>query len=102
MLMPNTTDDSLGISLTSFIVTDVLADKEVQWQRSRKSARKNKKLPKLDADVVMAISQLRSRLLGEEVKEAVVKPVKETMSAGKALVNMGQRFSTWISSLVKS
>lgn len=74
----------------------------MQWQRSRRSARKNKKLPKLDADVAIAIPQLRSRLLGEEVKEAAVKPVKETMSAGKALLNMGQRFSTWISSLVKS
>lgn len=83
-------------------VADVLADKEVPWQRSRRSTRKNKKLPKLDPDVTIAISQLRSHLLGEEVKEAVIKPVKETMSAGKALLNVGQRFSTWISSLVKS
>ena len=81
---------------------DVLADKEVGQQRTHRTRRKNKKLPKLDPDVAVAISQLRSHLLGEEVREAVVRPVKETVSAGKALINMGQRFSSWVTSLVKS
>jgi hypothetical protein len=79
----------------------VLADKEVD-QTTRRSRKKKKKQPKLDADMTVAISQLRARLLGEEVKMAVVAPVKETVSAGKALLNMGQRLSTWVTSLVKS
>ena len=84
------------------IITDVLAEKEVGQQKIRRSRKKNKKRPKLDADMAAAISQLRAHLLGEEVKVAVVTPVKETVSAGKALLNMGQRFSSWITSLVKS
>jgi hypothetical protein len=71
-------------------------------QTTRRSRKKTKKQPKLDADMTVAISQLRARLLGEEVKMAVVAPVKETVSAGKALLNMGQRLSTWVTSLVKS
>ena len=71
-------------------------------QTTRRSRKKKKKQPKLDADMTVAISQLRARLLGEEVKMAVVAPVKETVSAGKALLNMGQRLSTWVASLVKS
>ena len=89
--------------LSPFIsLTDVLADNEVAQQKTRKSKRKSKKQPKLDGDISVAISQLRSHLLGEEMKEAVVRPMKETVSAGKALLNMGQRFSSWVSSLVKS
>ena len=82
------------------ISTDVLADKEVS-QGKRKSKRKSKK-NKLDEDVTTAIAQLRSRLLGEEIKEVVTAPVKETMSAGKALLGMGQRLTSWVTSLVKS
>ena len=52
--------------------------------------------------MTVAISQLRARLLGEEVKMAVVTPVKETVSAGKALLNMGQRLSSWVASLASS
>ena len=60
------------------------------------------KKAKKDADMTTSASRLRAFLQGEEVKEAVVAPVKETVSAGKAVINMGQRFSSWLASLVKS
>ena len=78
--------------------TDVVAHKEVKLRKHRSRGKKSKKQGE-EADVV---SQLRARLLGEEVKVAVTAPVKETLSAGKALLNMGQRFSSWVSSLIKS
>ena len=73
----------------------------MKWQKTRGLKGKKKK-SEADRDMAAAISRLRAHLLGEEVKEAVVAPVKETVSAGKALINMGQRFSSWIVSLVKS
>jgi len=79
------------------ISADVLADKEVS-QGKRKSKRKNKK-NKLDEDVTTAIAQLRSQLLGEEIREVVTAPVKETMSAGKALL---ERLTSWVTSFIKS
>ena len=45
--------------------------------------------PLLKQPMTVAISQLRDCLLGEEVKVAVVTPVKETVSAGKALGDRG-------------
>ena len=88
------------VIIWGFAIADVLADKEVAQQRTRRS---RKKQSKLDADMTAAIlSQLRAHLLGEEVKMAVVTPVKETVSAGKALLNMGQKLSSWVASLVKS
>ena len=91
-----------NVILFIFLLTVVLADKEVGQQSTRRSKKKSKKQPKLDPDMTVAISQLRAHLLGEEVKMAVVTPVKETVSAGKALLNMGQRLSSWVASLVKS
>ena len=64
--------------------------------------KKRGKKAKLDRDTATAITQLRSWLRGEEVKDVVTKPVKETLSAGKALLGMGQRFSSWVTSIVKS
>ena len=64
--------------------------------------KKRGKKAKLDRDTATAIAQLRSWLRGEEVKDVVTKPVKETLSAGKALLGMGQRFSSWVTSIVKS
>ena len=82
------------------ISADVLANMDVS-QGKRKSKRKNKK-NKLDEDVATAIAQLRSRLLGEEIKEVVTAPVKETMSVGKSLLGMGQRLTSWVTSFIKS
>lgn len=65
-----------------------------RWKKDKKE--------KMNADMALTMSQLRTHLLGGEVKEAVMTPVKETVSAGKALVGMGQRFSSWVVSLVKS
>ena len=48
------------------------------------------------------IAQLHSELTKEEYKSAVSQPIKETITAGKSLLNLGQRFSNWLGSLVKS
>ena len=69
-------------------------------KRGRRFSRGKK--AKLDEDMASSISKLRAQLQGEEVKQVIVGPVKETVSAGKALINMGQRFSSWVVSLVKS
>ena len=83
--------------------TDILADKEVKQtsSRGRWKGKKGKK-GKVDGDMTLTLAQLRAHLLGEEMKEIVMAPVKETVSAGKALIGMGQRFSSWVASLVKS
>ena len=48
------------------------------------------------------IAKLRSEMEREEFKMAVTEPVKETVSAGKSLLGLGQKFSSWLSSLIKS
>ena len=48
------------------------------------------------------IAQLHSELTKEEYKFAVSQPIKETITAGKSLLNLGQRFSNWLGSLVKN
>ena len=78
----------------------MIADKEVSLGKHR--SKKRGKKAKLDKDTATAIVQLRSWLRGEEVKEVVTKPVKETLSAGKSLLSMGQKFSSWVASIVKS
>ena len=75
-----------------------MADKEVKLGKRRSKGKKSKK----GVEAVDVVSQLRAHLLGEEVKVAITAPVKETLTAGKALLNMGQRFSSWVASLVKS
>ena len=45
---------------------------------------------------------LRRELMKEEVKEVVVTPVKETVTAGKALLGLGQRLTHWIGGLVRA
>ena len=63
----------------------------------------SKKAKKTTDDPVKArIAQLHSELTREEYKAAVSQPVKETITAGKSLLNLGQRFSNWLGSLVKS
>ncbi len=57
-----------------------------------------KKKPKLTNEV--NIERVRSELAGEEVKMAVTQPVKETVSAGKAVIGLGARLGRWFSSLV--
>ena len=48
------------------------------------------------------IADLRASLLGEELKETISQPVKETMSAGKTLLDAGQRLASWIGSRTAS
>ena len=43
---------------------------------------------------------LRATLSEEELRERVTQPMKETLSAGKAILDAGQRLSGWIGSLV--
>ena len=94
-------DKTSGFCFTLHNATDVVADKEVKQGKRRSRGKKSKKGEEA-GDVATMVSQLRTHLLGEEVKVAVTAPVKETVSAGKALINMGQRFSSWVSSLIKS
>ena len=77
-----------------------MADNAVKRGKKRSSKSKKKKMEEADAAAVVA--RLRARLLGEEVKEVVTAPVKETLTAGKAMLQLGQRLSSWVSSLVKS
>ena len=41
------------------------------------------------------ISKLRSELTGEEIKQVVTQPIKETVTAGKSLLGLGQRIGSW-------
>ena len=62
----------------------------------------SKKGQTIEDSVRMEIDKLRSELTGEEIKVAVTQPVKETVSAGKSLLGLGQRFGSWLGSLIKS
>ena len=66
------------------------------------SKKKPKKGQTVEDPVKMEIDKLRSELTGEEIKVAVTQPVKETISAGKSLLGLGQRFGSWLGSLIKS
>ncbi len=57
-----------------------------------------KKKPKPTNEV--NIERVRSELAGEEVKMAVTQPMKETVTAGKAVIGLGARLGRWFSSLV--
>lgn len=46
--------------------------------------------------------QLKSVLLSDELKEEIMKPIKETASAGKSIVNLGRSLANWVSKLVSS
>ena len=72
----------------------VITDDSLRKSKSKKGSKEN--------NLKNDIASLRMELVGEEVKMAVVQPVKETLSAGKTLINAGQRLGRWISSLVKS
>ena len=56
----------------------------------------------MEDPVKMEVDKLRSELTGEEIKVAVTQPVKETISAGKSLLGLGQKFGSWLGSLIKS
>ena len=66
------------------------------------SKKKPKKGQTVEDPVRMEIDKLRSELTSEEIKVAVTQPVKETISAGKSLLGLGQRFGSWLGSLIKS
>ena len=66
------------------------------------SKKKSKKGQTVKDPVKVEIDKLRSELTGEEIKMAVTQPVKETISAGKSLLGLGQRFGSWLGSLIKS
>ena len=66
------------------------------------SKKKPKKGQTIEDPVRMVIDKLHSELTGEEIKVAVTQPVKETVSAGKSLLGLGQRFGSWLGSLIKS
>ena len=69
--------------------TDVVADEGST--KAKKSKRKG--------GVKEGVATLRSELLGEERRTVVVQPVKETITAGKALLGLGHRLGGWLATL---
>ena len=86
------------MTLYSCVSAGVIADPGFKT----KGKSKKKKNQENEAGVKGAISELRGKLLGEEVKEVVVRPVKETMTAGKALLGLGHRLTHWVGGLVRA
>ena len=48
------------------------------------------------------LAMLREALLEEELRERMIEPVKETLAAGKSLLDTAHRLSRRISSVIKS
>ena len=48
------------------------------------------------------LKKLRNTLDRNELTTAIVTPIKETVTAGKSLLHVGQSFSNWLSKLVSS
>ena len=48
------------------------------------------------------LRKLRNTLDRDELATAIVTPIKETVTAGKSLLQIGQSFSNWLSKLVGS
>ena len=53
-------------------------------------------------DPSQGLPELRSILTRVELGEVVTKPLKETVSAGKSLLDVGQRFGGWLRRLFSS
>ena len=53
-------------------------------------------------DMNAGLQKLRSTLDKNELTTAIVMPIKETVTAGKSLLQAGQSFSNWLSKLVSS
>ena len=49
----------------------------------------------------VGIPQLQSALFREKIIGELIKPVKETVSAGKSFLGWGRSFTSWMSSLVQ-
>ena len=77
---------------SSYPHVDVIADVP--------AAGKKKSKAKKEDPVQREVAMLRAKLVGEDWMEAVTKPVKETISAGKALAGLGQRLGSWVGRLV--
>ncbi len=69
----------------------VITDKSAQGEKKKKKAHSTNKV---------SISRVQSELVGEEFKVAIMKPAKETVTAGKAVIGLGARLGRWFSSLV--
>ena len=80
-----------------FLSLGIIADSSVKVKKQKKQKKGDK-----SEGVSQDLAQLRAALSGEVLKDRVTQPVKETFSAGKSLLDAGQRFSRWISGLIKS
>ena len=56
-----------------------------------------KKGQTIEDPIKMGIDKLRSELNDEEIRKAVTQPIKETISAGKSLV---ETFRSWLGPLI--
>lgn len=80
------------ICCITYYLTDVIDPSKASKSKGKKKGRSHQK----------GMAELRASLMGEQLTEMVTQPVKETMSAGKALIGLGQRFTGWLGSLVKA
>ncbi len=70
--------------------TGVISDVPLSPTKAKHSSSKK------DSQVERDIAALRLTLVGEEVREAVTQPMKETVTAGKSLFDLGQRLVGWM------
>ncbi len=77
-----------------YLVTSIAVVITDKSQAKTETQKKSKLTNKVNSE------RVRSELAGEEVKMAVTQPVKETVSAGKAVIGLGARLGRWFSSLV--
>jgi hypothetical protein len=94
--MSDTVSTNIYPHYTVFLITVTITDE------AKALKKKSKKGQTIKDPVRMEIDKLRSELTGEEIKVAVTQPVKETISAGKSLLGLGQRFGSWLGSIIKS
>ncbi len=76
------------------VCADIVTDAMIKESEGKKKRKK-----KLN---VNGFNQLKSALTMEEKNKILTHPIKETFAAGKTLMNVGQRFSRWITSLGRS
>ena len=67
------------------------------FDEAKLSKKKSKEGQTVEDPIKMGIDRLRSELNDEEIRKAVTQPVKETISAGKSLV---ETFRSWLGPLI--
>ena len=79
-------------TLLSLTLSVIITDKSKAESQDTKKSKGTK----------VSIGRVRSELAGEELKMAITQPVKESVTAGKAIIGLGARVGRWFSSLIKA